>query len=80
MPGRYHGIGGKDAEAIADEVRQFPGLISFPGEFEVPVGVDRPIPELPVYADGLACELQPDRYRYIYRDEKAIKKYWRVKH
>lgn len=80
LQGRHHGIGGKDAEAIADEVRQFPGLIRFPGEFEVPAGVDRPIPELPVYADGLICKLQPDRCRYICRNEKAIKKYWRVEH
>lgn len=80
LQGRYYGIGGKDTEAIADEVRQFPGLIRFPGEFEVPAGVDRPIPELPVHADGLMCELQPDGCNYICRGRMTIKKYWRVEH
>lgn len=80
LQGRHHGIGGKDAEAIADEVRQFPGLIRFPGEFEVPAGVDRPIPELPLYEDGLRCEVQPDRCRYVGRGKGTMREHWRKEH
>ncbi|KAH7002695.1 hypothetical protein B0J12DRAFT_543672, partial [Macrophomina phaseolina] len=48
LQGRHHGMPGKEAESIAEEVRVVPGLIKFPGEFEVPTGVDGPIPELPL--------------------------------
>ncbi|KAH7030005.1 hypothetical protein B0J12DRAFT_583689, partial [Macrophomina phaseolina] len=50
-------ISRKNVEAIVDKIREFPGLIRFLEEFEVPVGVNKPIPELLIYADGLIYEL-----------------------
>jgi hypothetical protein len=45
----------KEADSIADEVRNWPGLIEYASESEVPSQVTEPIYQLPVYEDGLMC-------------------------
>ncbi|KAH7034023.1 hypothetical protein B0J12DRAFT_582404, partial [Macrophomina phaseolina] len=57
LRGRHHGLSGSRVEEVAEKVGGWHGLIRHAGELEVPVEVDRAITELPLYEDGLRCEL-----------------------
>ena len=78
--GKHHKIPRKRAREIADQVCSWPGLIPFASELRVPVRIDRPIPQLPLYKDGLMCRLDPEKCWYICRDRKTLKKHWDDKH
>lgn len=80
MQGRHHRLSIGRAEVIAEEVRGWPGLIRYAGEFEVPAQVDGPIAEVPLYADGLLYRPQPDRCRYVCWNKVAIKRHWWKEH
>jgi hypothetical protein len=75
---RAHPAKRRQAKAIAEEVGGWAGLIQYAGELEVPSQVIEPIRQLPVYEDGLMCQLAPDRCRQIFRSEGVMKKHWRV--
>jgi RecQ family ATP-dependent DNA helicase len=77
---RAHPAKRKQAKAIAEDVGSWAGLIQYAGELEVPSHMIEPIHQLPVYQDGLMCQLAPDRCRQIFRSEGAMKKHWRVAH
>jgi hypothetical protein len=66
LHGKHHRLLRKAAEKIAEEIHGWPGLIPFASELEVPFRVDTPIPQLPLFEDGLKCRLEPGKYRYIY--------------
>lgn len=70
----------KQAKAIADKVGTWAGLIEYASELEVPSQVIEPVQQLPVYKDGLMCQLAPDRCRQIFRSKNVMKKHWQVAH
>jgi hypothetical protein len=39
-----------------------------------------PHPQLPVYADGLLCQLEPSQCQRVLRSIKGMKKHWRHDH
>lgn len=80
LQGKQHRISRKEADAVADEIEQWPGIIHYRGEFNVPSRIDEPIPELPLYTDGFQCRLDTARCSYICRDEKTLKKHWHIEH
>jgi hypothetical protein len=77
---RAHRVKGKQAEIVADEVSSWAGLIGYGSELEVPSQVIRAIQQLPVYADGLMCQIDPDRCCRIFRSAHTIRDYWREVH
>ena len=70
----------KRAREIAEEVQDWPGLIPFASELKIPVRIDRPIPQLPLYKDGWSCQLDPARCQYICRDKNTLRVHWRTVH
>jgi uncharacterized C2H2 Zn-finger protein len=64
----------------ADEVGGWAGLIEYASELEVPSQVIQAIQQLPVYADGLMCCIDPDYCRQIFRSEETIRKHWQKMH
>ncbi|KAL1643247.1 hypothetical protein SLS61_009346 [Didymella pomorum] len=77
---RSHHVIRKEAELIADEVRNWAGLSEYASELNVPSQVIEPIQQLPVYQDGKMCRLDPDRCRQIFRSERVMKNHWRDIH
>jgi hypothetical protein len=77
---RSHRVKRKEAELIADEVRNWAGLIEYASELEVPDQVIEPIYQLPVYEDGLVCRLDPGRCRQIFHSTEGIRKHWQKIH
>ncbi|KAF3032558.1 hypothetical protein E8E12_001438 [Didymella heteroderae] len=77
---RAHPAKRKQAKAIAEEVGNWAGLIQYAGELEVPSQVIEPIHQLPVYKDGLMCQVDPNHCRRIFRKPEGIRKHWRDVH
>jgi len=50
---------GKEAVSIADRIQEWPNLIQYPSELQIPKEIDRAISQLPSYTDGLQCMLDP---------------------
>ena len=75
-----HKVSRKQAETVGEQVRSWAGLLQYPSELAVPGGVPRPVPQLPVYPDGLRCQLDSGHCLRIFRSIKTIKKHWRVVH
>ena len=80
LQGKQHKIERQKAIAIAERVRQWPGLVRYPSELQVPDFVNQPINQLPLYTDGLSCKLEPSRCHYVCRDLRAMKEHWRKVH
>jgi hypothetical protein len=74
---RAHSMSSKQAESAAEEVGSWAGLIQYASELEVPSQAVPPMPQLPVYPDGLECRLDPDQCRQIFRSPEAMRKHWR---
>nr|GEZ17793.1 RecQ helicase L2 [Tanacetum cinerariifolium] len=77
---RAHPAKRKQAKAIAEEVGSWAGLIQYASELEVPSQVIKPIHQLPVYEDGLMCQVDPDHCRRVFRKPEGIRKHWRNVH
>jgi uncharacterized C2H2 Zn-finger protein len=77
---RAHRMGRKQAESVAEEVGSWAGLIQYASELEVPSQAVEPMHQLPVYADGLKCQLDPSRCRHIFRSSEAMRKHWHKAH
>ena len=75
-----HKIPYKEAQLVGECVRSWPGLIQYPGELVLPDQVITPIPQLPLYPDGLLCQINPIRCRYIARSTESIRRHWREAH
>jgi hypothetical protein len=75
-----HNIRHKDASEIGSEVRSWTGVIQYPSEFTAPSGIVAPHPQLPVYADGLLCQLNRSQCQQVFRSTMCIKKHWRKEH
>jgi uncharacterized C2H2 Zn-finger protein len=70
----------KEAEGVAEEVSSWAGLIQYASELEVPSQIIQPVHPLPVYADGLMCQIEPGRCRQIFRSAEAMRKHWQRAH
>ena len=55
----------KSAQAIGDAVCQWPGLIQHPSELKIPGNGVQSVPQLPVYDDGLLCQLEAEHCQYV---------------
>jgi superfamily II DNA helicase RecQ len=77
---RAHKVKQKQAEEIAERVRSWPGLIEYASEIQVPIQVVAPISQLPVYSDGLLCQLDAASCSKVFRSQDVIKKHWRQVH
>jgi hypothetical protein len=75
-----HKVKQKRAEDIAESVRSWLGLVEYASEIQVPSQVVAPLSQLPVYLDGLLCQLDTARCYKVLRSVKAIKNYWREVH
>lgn len=77
---KAHKVSRKEAESVGESVRRWAGLAQYPSELALPSSVVDPIGEIPQYADGLLCQLEPSRCRYVVRQINAMKKHWRKNH
>jgi hypothetical protein len=77
---RAHRVKSKEADSAADEVSSWAWLIEYASEVEVPSQIAEPTHQLPVYADGLMCRIDPDHCRQIFRSERVMKNHWREAH
>ncbi|KAK5020508.1 hypothetical protein LTR60_000449 [Cryomyces antarcticus] len=77
LTGKQHRIGRKKAVSTAEGVRRWSGLIQYPSELRVPDYVEQAISHLPLHQDGLLCQLDPTRCRYVCWDLRTIKWHWR---
>jgi hypothetical protein len=77
---RVHKIQQKKAEIIAEAVRCWPSLIEYASEIAIPDYAIPPIQQLPVYSDGLICQLDPVRCSQILRSAEAMRKHWKKRH
>jgi superfamily II DNA helicase RecQ len=77
---RAHKVKDKQAEDIAERVRSWSGLIEYASELQAPSQVIPLISQLPVYRDGLLCQLDAARCCKVLRSAKAMKKHWQGAH
>jgi hypothetical protein len=77
---KHHKIPYKEAQLIGEGIRSWPGLIHYPSELILPEHVIPSIPQLPLYPDGLLCQIDPTRCRYIARSTESIRRHWREVH
>jgi len=75
-----HRVKHKLAKEIAERVRSWPGLTEYASEIQVPSQVVAPIRELPVYLDGMLCQLDAASCCKVFRSIDVVKKHWREVH
>jgi hypothetical protein len=75
-----HKVKRKEASEVGSEVRSWPGVTQYPGEFVAPSQIMAPHPQLPVYADGLLCQLEPSQCQRVLRSIKSMKQHWYEDH
>jgi hypothetical protein len=67
----------KQAIGVSDEIEQWHGIAQFSGEFKIPRYVEEAVEGLPVYTDGIKCELNEGQCTYVCRNMDVIKEHWR---
>ncbi|KAK7178346.1 hypothetical protein PSPO01_15608 [Paraphaeosphaeria sporulosa] len=77
---RHHRVPRKEADSIAEEVGRWAGVIQYASQLEVPQRAVAPTSQLPIYTDGLMCELEPDRCRQVFRSAEVMRKHWQKAH
>jgi superfamily II DNA helicase RecQ len=75
-----HKIQRRDASEIGSEVRRWAGVIQYPSEFVPPSQIVAPHPQLPIYSDGLLCQLNPSQCQRVLRSIKSMKQHWHEDH
>jgi uncharacterized C2H2 Zn-finger protein len=75
-----HTIKRKEANEVGLEVRSWAGVMQYPSEFVAPSRIVAPHPQLPIYADGLLCQLNPSQCQQVLRSTKSMKKHWHINH
>jgi len=80
LKNKQHGVSKRAASAIANEVQQWPGVIHFPSEFEVPQFVNVAIDGITLWDDGWKCEWGNGECRYVCRSGGSMKAHWRKVH
>ena len=77
---KQHRMSRKQATTISEEVQQWPGIVPFPGEFEVPGFVDAAVDGITVWDDGWKCEWDGGKCIYVCRRIDSMKHHWRKAH
>jgi hypothetical protein len=77
---RAHKVKHEQAEDIAERVRSWSRLIEYASELQAPSQVIPLISQLPVYRDGLLCQLDAACCCKVLRSAKAMKKHWQGAH
>ena len=77
---RVHRVKHKQAKHIAEKVRGWSGLTEYASEITVPSRLPAPINQLPVYSDGLLCQLDPTRCCKVLRSADSMRKHWQRAH
>jgi superfamily II DNA helicase RecQ len=80
LKNRQHRVSRKQAITISEEVQQWPGVVRFPSEFEVPAFVEVPVDGVTVWSDGSKCELDDGECTYVCRRIDSMKHHWRKAH
>lgn len=80
LQGKQHRIAKKTARTIAEDAQSWIGVAQYSGELALPAYVHEPIPELPLYVDGLRCDFGRDECTYVCRDRKTLKWHWQTQH
>jgi hypothetical protein len=75
-----HKTSRKEAEVVGQQVRSWTSLTQYPSELEIPSGIPRPVQQLPVYTDGLLCQLDAGSCLYITRSKECMRKHWQRQH
>jgi hypothetical protein len=75
-----HKISRKEAETVSEQIRSWAGLIQYPSELKVLSGIPKPVQQLPVYADGLLCQLGQGSCGYVTRSKECMRKHWQRQH
>jgi hypothetical protein len=57
LRGPHHRVNGKKAQQVADELQAWSDIVQHVRQFAVPTYVNRPVPALALYADGIQCRL-----------------------
>ena len=77
--GPQHRLKIKEAPPIAG--RRNHGPIQFNiVELQIPIRIDSPVRILPVYSDGLLCQMKPERCQYICRNEHGMRMHSKQNH
>jgi hypothetical protein len=76
---RVHRVELQQAEVIAERVGSWPGVVAYASEIAVPSRAIPRIRQLPLYSDGLMCQLDPGCCK-ISRSAEALRKHWKKKH
>ena len=69
----------KEVRAIATEVASW-GLQRSPEDFRLVRTGLQPLDHLPVYQDGVACQLRPAQCQYVCRSLTSLRNHWRTAH
>lgn len=81
LRGKRHELPPKEtAAAQADVQRQWAGAAKDVTEVYIPTRVPQPIAHLPLYKDGLLCQLDYPKWHYVCRDIKTLKDHWKTVH
>ena len=80
LQNKQHQLRRKEAQAIVDDLESWPGIVQGRSEFQLPEILQEPVAEFPLYTDGLQCQLDPTRCKYICRGRETIRWHWREKH
>jgi hypothetical protein len=77
---RVHKVEYKEAGRVAEAVGGWTGLVHYASEVQMPSAVAATVAQLPIYADGLLCRLEPGCCSRVVRSAEAMKKHWREVH
>ena len=73
-------IPAKTRQRIADELGAWPEICHRLEDLRAPAGVPNPLPGLPLFTDGLQCQLDPRACCYIARSLGTLRQHWRQTH
>jgi hypothetical protein len=77
---KQHGMSGKQAAAVSEEISEWPGVAQYSGEFHMPKYVEQAVDGLPVFTDGIKCHLDQGECSYVGRSIAVVKEHWRKAH
>ena len=78
LQGSYHRFTSATARSIYATIQEWDG-IELCDEWQPPTVVNNPIPNLPVFSDGISCEMG-QFCQFIARTENTMRQHWRDQH
>jgi hypothetical protein len=80
LTNKQHRLPRKEAVAISDEIEHWHGIARFPSEFDLPKYVEEAVDGMPVYTDGVKCEVDKGQCAYVCCNIDVLKEHWRKTH